>query len=201
MQTSAPTKGNLLSAKRSRALAKTGWELMDRKRNILIRELMGRVERAKSLQSEIEVRFAEAYAALHTAELTSGSGRELAESVPVDGSVRLRYKSVMGTELPTVTAEPRNAELLPYSLADSSASMDEAYRAFTALKPLIAELSETETAVYRLAVAIKKSQKRANALENVVIPGLDEDIRRIAEVLEEREREEFVRMKVIKARK
>ena len=79
--------------------------------------------------------------------------------------------------------------------------MDEAYRAFTALKPLIAELAETETAVYRLAVSIKKSQKRANALENVVIPGLDEDIRRISEVLEEREREEFVRMKVIKARK
>ncbi len=189
-----------MAAKRSRGLAKTGWELMDRKRNILIRELMGRVEQARQLQNEIDSRFAEAYAALRTAELCSGSGRELAAAVPVDESVKLRFKSVMGAEVPTVTAAEKNADLLPYSLADSSASMDEAYRAFTALKPLIAELAETETAVYRLAVSIKKSQKRANALENVVIPGLDEDIRRISEVLEEREREEFVRMKVIKAR-
>ena len=55
-----------------------------------------------------------------------------------------------------------------------------------------------ETSIYRLAQAIKKAQKRANALENIVIPGLDETIRFITDALEEKEREEFARLKVIK---
>lgn len=201
MQTSAPTKGNLIAAKRSRTLAETGWELMDRKRNILIRELMSRVDEARALQNEIGAAFAEAYDALHEAELSGRDCTPLAESIEPDDSVRLRFRSVMGVELPTVTAESKTADALPYDLAGSSAALDEAYRRFTAIKPLIARLSETETAVYRLAIAIRKAQKRANALKNVVIPNLDDDITRIADVLEEREREEFVRMKVIKAQK
>lgn len=199
MQTSAPTKGNLIAAKRSRTLAETGWELMDRKRNILIRELMSRVDEARELQSEIDDAFTAAYNALREAELTGGDCAPLAEAIEVDSSVRLRFRSVMGVEIPTVTADAKSADTLPYSLADSSATLDEAYRRFTAIKELVARLSETETAVYRLAVAIRKAQKRANALKNVVIPGLDRDIARIADVLEEHEREEFVRMKVIKA--
>lgn len=199
MQTSAPTKGNLIAAKRSRTLAETGWELMDRKRNILIRELMSRVDEARELQSEIDGAFTAAYDALREAELTGGDCAPLAEAIEVDTSVRLRFRSVMGVEIPTVTADAKRADTLPYSLADSSAALDEAYRRFTAIKELVARLSETETAVYRLAVAIRKAQKRANALKNVVIPGLDRDIARIADVLDEREREEFVRMKVIKA--
>jgi V/A-type H+-transporting ATPase subunit D len=79
--------------------------------------------------------------------------------------------------------------------------LDGAYRKFTRVKALLAELAETEITVYRLAFAIQKSQKRANALENIVIPGLDLDIQRIDQALAEKEREEFVRQKVIKARK
>ena len=61
-------------------------------------------------------------------------------------------------------------------------------------------LAEIENSIYRLAQAIKKAQKRANALKNIVIPGFDETIRVITEALEEKEREEFVRLKVIKRR-
>ena len=60
-----PTKGNLIAAKRSRTLARTGYELMDRKRNILIRELMGMIDTAKELQGQIDAVFTEAYTALH----------------------------------------------------------------------------------------------------------------------------------------
>ena len=59
-------------------------------------------------------------------------------------------------------------------------------------------MAEVETSIYRLAEAIKKSQKRANALKNIVIPGFDSTIRIITEALEEKEREEFVRLKVLK---
>lgn len=201
MPATAPTKGNLMAAKRSRVLAETGWELMDKKRNVLIRELMERVERAAALQARIDETFNAAYAALSVAEIVLPGCGAAAQSVPEDDSVRLLWRSVMGVEIPRVTSEAAPADVLPYSLAGSSSALDEAYRRFSAVKSLLDELAETEIAVYRLAYAIRKSQKRANALENIVIPGLDEDIARIEQSLAEKEREEFVRQKVVKARK
>ena len=201
MASTAPTKGNLMAAKRSRTLAETGWELMDQKRNILIRELVARVDRARALQEQIEREFQEAYAALALAEITAGGDcADAVAMVPEDDSVRLRWRSVMGVELPMVSDTATDPNALPYTLAGTSSALDEAYRQFADVKALLAELAETETAVYRLAFFIRKSQKRANALQNIVIPGLDQDIRRITEALAEKEREEFVRQKVIKAR-
>lgn len=200
MAISAPTKGNLMAAKRSRALAENGWELMDKKRNILIRELMSLLERVRSLQKEIDESFFAAYEALALAEL-DGECEKAATSVPEENSVRLRWRSVMGVELPTVTDDEPEMSLLPYALADSSSALDEAYRRFTRVRSLLSDMAEVESAVYRLAFAIQKSQKRANALQNIVIPGFDRDIARIGDALAEKEREEFVRQKVIKARK
>ena len=67
-----PTKGNLIAAKRSRTMARTGYELMDRKRNILIRELMGMIDTAKELQGQIDAVFTEAYTALQAANIRLG---------------------------------------------------------------------------------------------------------------------------------
>ena len=201
MAQTAPTKGNLMAAKRSRALAENGWELMDQKRNILIRELMGRIDRAAELQSLIGDTFRQAYDALAMAQIAGGDCSAAVEMLPEDESVRLLWRSVMGVEIPTVASDPMDREEIPYSLGASSSALDEAYRKFALVKELLAELAETENAVYRLAFAIEKSRKRANALENIVIPGLDGDIARITDALAEKEREEFVRRKVIKARK
>lgn len=201
MAQTAPTKGNLMAAKRSRALAENGWELMDQKRNILIRELMGRIDRAAELQELIGETFRDAYDALAIARIAGGDCSAAVESLPEDESVRLLWRSVMGVEIPTVASDPMDREEIPYALGLSSSALDEAYRKFALVKELLAELAETENAVYRLAFAIEKSRKRANALENIVIPGLDADIARIADALAEKEREEFVRRKVIKARK
>lgn len=201
MAQTAPTKGNLMAAKRSRALAENGWELMDQKRNILIRELMGRIDRAAELQELIGDTFRQAYDALAIARIAGGDCSAAVETLPEDESVRLLWRSVMGVEIPTVASDPMDREEIPYALGASSSALDEAYRKFALVKELLAELAETENAVYRLAFAIEKSRKRANALENIVIPGLDADIARIADALAEKEREEFVRRKVIKARK
>lgn len=201
MPAAIPTKGNLMAARRSRMLAENGWELMDKKRNILIRELMERIDRAEALQAQIDSTFDAAYAALALAEIVSGSCGDAAAAVPEDKSVRLRWRSVMGVELPSVAADASDTDTMPYALTASSSSLDEAYFRFSEVKALLAELAETEISVYRLAYAIKKSQKRANALANIVIPGLDGDIARIEQALAEKEREEFVRQKVVKARR
>ena len=201
MPQTAPTKSNLNAAKRSRTLAATGYELMDRKRNILIRELMTRIDDARELQKRIDETFAGAGAAMRMAEISTGGAASLAaESVPVDNGFTLRTKSVMGVELPSVRDKTPETNAPPYMLSFTSAELDDAYFKFREVKSLICELAETENSIYRLAYAIKKAQKRANALKNIVIPGLDGEIFRITDALEEKEREEFVRLKVVKSR-
>lgn len=202
MAQTAPTKGNLTAAKRSRELAESGYELMDKKRNILIRELMSMINEAGKLQSRIDSTFNEAYGAMRLAEISMGGSAESgARSVDLDDGIQLRYKSVMGVEIPTVVAEAFLPDGPPYGLAFTSSDLDDAYFKFAEVKSLVNELAQTENAIYRLAYAIKKAQKRANALQNIVIPGLDNDISRITEALEEKEREEFVRLKVVKEQK
>lgn len=201
MAQTAPTKGNLIAAKHSRVLAQNGYELMDKKRNILIRELMSLIDRAVELQERIDKTFSEAYDSLRLANISMGGCEEIARAIPEDTSVRVRYRSVMGTELPTVTSTPTDVNVLPYGFTGTTSELDDAYKKFSTVKTLILELSELENSIYRLAYSIGKAQKRANALNNIVIPGLEADITRIGDLLEEKDREEFVRLKVIKAQK
>lgn len=195
------TKGNLISTQRSLALAKTGYELMDKKRNILIREMMLLVDKATSIQSEIDKVFSEAYASLIEANLSSGVIQSIAEAVPVENGVRIRTKSVMGVEVPLVTLEEKREETVTYGLMETDAALDNAYSKFERVKELCVTLSEIENSVYRLAIAIKKTQRRANSLKNIVIPRQEATVKFIVNTLEEKEREEFSRMKIIKNRK
>ena len=195
-----PTKGNLLAMKRSRELAHTGFDLMDRKRNILVRELMALIEQAEDIQDRMKRTFSEAYEALENATISLGSCAALAEGVKVDTSLSLRYRSVMGVEIPILSADTSPKRELPYGFVGTTSDLDNAYTKFSRAKLLLRDLSETENAIFRLAYQIKKTQKRANALKNVVLPDLEETVKHITDSLEEKEREEFVRLKVIKAR-
>ena len=192
-----PTKGNLMAAKRSRALAQTGYELMDRKRNILVREMMSLLDDASAVQKEIDEVFHSAYAALARANMELGLCDRIAEGVKPDDSLDIRWRSVMGVELPHIPGQSPPPKPT-YGFAYTSAAFDRAYIEFDRVKALVRKLAEIETSIYRLAEAIKKSQKRAKALKNIVIPSFDTTIRAITEALEEKEREEFVRLKVIK---
>ena len=194
-----PTKGNLILAKNSLALAKQGYVLMDKKRNILIKELMELVDQAKDIQSQIDVTFRTAYSALQRANLDIGISyvQEISRTVPVEDSIQIKTRSVMGTEIPLVQAnESSNAPT--YAYYGTKASLDEAKAAFEKVKQLTIRLSAVENAAYRLAINIKKTQKRANALKNITIPKYEELTKSISNALEEKEREEFTRLKVIK---
>ncbi len=195
-----PTKGNLILAKNSLALASQGYELMDKKRNILIRELMNLIEEAKNIQSEIDTTFSEAYEALQSANIRMGiyKVQAIAASIPEDDSIAIKTRSIMGTEIPLVQYEPAGGPPLPYSFYDTSPALDRAYGCFEKVKQLCLKLSMVENSAYRLATSISKTQKRANALKNITIPHYQELSKTIAEALEEKEREEFTRLKVIK---
>lgn len=195
-----PTKGNLINTKKSLDLAKVGFELLDRKRNIIVREMMQLIDRAAVIQSQIDSCYAEAYQALQRANVAHGVCDDIAASVPVENGLELTVRSVMGVEIPMVKldAEPVS---LRYGFMSTSSLVDEAYIKFDRVKKLTAELAEVENSVYRLATAVNKTQKRANALKNIIIPRLTGTVKFITDSLEEKEREDFSRLKVIKAQK
>ena len=195
-----PTKGNLLNVKKSLLLAKLGYELLDKKRNVLIRELMMMVDAAKALRSSITDTYRDAYAALQRANITMGLISRVAESMPVDDSVNVTYRSVMGCELPKVSFEPSD-NAIRYGFEYTDGNVDLAYISFNRVKQMTAMLAEVDNSVFRLASSIKKTQTRANALKNIVIPRYEETVKFIENSLEEKEREEFSRQKVIKAQK
>ena len=172
MNTNAfPTKGNLMLAKNSLALAKQGYELMDKKRNILIRELMNLIEEAKTIQTQIDTTFTEAYQALQQANIEVGIHyvQQIAQAIPVENGVRIKTRSIMGTEIPLV--EHEEEKRVPYyGFYNSSESVDAAREGFLKVKELTLKLSMVENSAYRLAMNIRKTQKRANALKNITIP-------------------------------
>lgn len=197
-----PTKGNLILAKNSLALSKQGFELMDKKRNILIRELMELIGEAADIQKEIDITFTGAYQALQKANIQMGihEVEALSQKIPVEESIVIKRRSVMGTEIPKV--EYRKQELKPhYAFYGTKMALDEACQKFQKVKELTIRLAQVETSAYRLAHNIKKTQKRANALQNITIPRYEALAKSIQDSLEEKEREEFTRLKVIKKMK
>ncbi len=195
-----PTKGNLIKSKRSLQQARQGFELMDRKRNVLIREMVALSDKSKIVRENIEQTYVKAYAALQNANITVGSTLTLAQFVPEEQDLQISYRSVMGVELPNVELEKK--PFVPmYDIATTNSYLDKAFICFNETKYLTALLAEIENSIYRLAVAIKKTQKRANALKNIIIPQFESQVKFITNSLEEKEREEFSRQKVIKSAK
>ena len=194
-----PTKGNLILAKNSLALARQGYELMDKKRNILIKELMELIDKAKNIQAEIDTTFTDAYKALQRANMEMGeyTVEQICRTIPEDNSIVIKTRSIMGTEIPLVEYDEEEFEP-GYSFYGTTLSLDRTCAKFTRVKELTIRLSMVETSAYRLANSIKKTQKRANALQNITIPMYEDLTTTISNALEEKEREEFTRLKVIK---
>lgn len=194
----SPTKGNLMKIKKSLELSKVGYDLLDRKRNILIRETMGLIDSAADIRSRIAESYRVAYQALEEANMSMGIVDEFAAFVPVENGLTISSRSVMGVEIPTVSLDPVPTDNY-FGFRRTTAKLDEAYRRFNEVKQLTAELAQTENSVYRLATGIKKAQKRANALKNIIIPRFEEQVKTITSALDEKDREEFSRLKVIKS--
>jgi V/A-type H+-transporting ATPase subunit D len=201
MENLAPTKSALLSAKNSLEFSKKGFELLDKKRNVLIREMMSYVSRAYEIQEEINTVFSKAYKALQDANISSGitNVEDIAMTVGKSNDYDILFKSVMGVEVPKVIFVRKEIEPR-YGFYRTSAAIDEAMQEFNKVKYLTYELAEVENAIYRLAIEVKKTQKRTNALQNIQIPKYTYIVKTIEDSLDEREREDFFRLKMVKRR-
>jgi len=197
----APTKANLMKSKSMLSFSKKGYDLLDRKRNVLIREVMGLVSRAENIQSQIAEIFDEAYRSLQYTNIILGTNvvKELSNSVSKGEDYDVLLQSVMGVEIPKIKYEKKQIQP-SYGLFRTNATFDNALTKFDEVKYLIYELAEIETAVYKLAMEIKKTQKRANGLDKIQIPKYTEIVKDIENALEEKEREDFFRLKKVKSK-
>jgi len=197
-----PTKANLMKCEEILKFSQKGFELLDKKRNILIQEMMTLVKRAEVIQGKINIEFIGAYKSLEIANIMMGrnSVKEFSLAVEEENEYKILLTSVMGVEIPKIKYNKKDP-VASYSFFRTNSSFDNAVLKFNELKYMIYELSEVETSVYKLAMEIKKTKKRANALEKIRIPMYIDLIKEIKETLEEKEREDFFRLKVLKDRK
>jgi len=197
----APTKSNLLVLKRQLTFAEEGYDLLEQKRQILIFELMSRLNRAVDAERGAYEALRQAFAALRDAQLDSGSEGidKSALAVKMDHQVDISDQHLMGMKIPhmTVRTEPVSVQ---FGVGGTSASTDVAMSRFIELLPLLAELAELKKAVMRLAQELRKTQRRCNALSKIFMPDYRETINYIMGSLEERERESFVILKMIRDR-
>ncbi len=196
-----PTRSNLLRTKQELKFAREGYEILDQKRVVLAKELVQLANNAESLEKQLEDRLASAYRALELAMLMMG--REHVEwaalAVHKTVEVDVKHRGVMGISLPVIEASGAPPEMT-YSLGDTASSLDEASEAFREVLSLIPEMSRLITSVWRLAVELRKTQRRVTALEFIFIPNYVETITFIQNSLDEREREDTFRLKLLKVR-
>jgi len=201
-QNVAPTKSNLLREKERLALAEEGYELLERKREILMLELMKRIDETRVLEREMRKRAGRAYPVLRRMLLQGGRdcARELASGVKADFSARERRVQVTGISMPALEAVAPERRLQS-SFMNSSTDSDETLAEFSSLLELIAAMAGLRAIVWRLAKEVRKTQRRVNALEKMVIPESKAIKTFIEDSLEEREREAVFATKRLKARK
>lgn len=197
----APTRSNLIRIKKDLRFAREGYEILDRKREVLTTELVRVAKEADALQKEVWALLATAYGAMEKARLVMGSDHvewaALAANKTVE--VNLKLRGIMGVAIPMIEAsgEPQR---LPYSPGDTAAALDEASSAFREVLIKVPQLSMLTTTVWRLAGELRKTQRRVNALQHIFIPQYEETVLFIVSSLEEREREETFRLKLLKTR-
>lgn len=195
----SPTRSNLMALEDQLATARQGYDLLEEKRQILVLELMSRLGEAKRIEKDVHEKTRAAWEVLRRAVMTLGTvnlGR-LALAMRSKQELDILPNRFMGLDLPQI--EARHPEGEPaYSTPEHALLVDEVTRRFQELLRATDKLAEAENALLRLAREVKKTQRRVNALEKVFIPDYNDTVEFITGTLEERERDEFVIMKMVK---
>ncbi len=193
------TGANLLRISSALDFAQKGYSLLDRKRIVLMQEMMSLNEEAEQIQKDIVQAFKKSYQALSITSLTMNPDQieEVARSMPLEDKYEIGYRSVMGVEIPSFHTQESQMQT-NFSLFETTTAFDSVYIELIDLREQIYQLAEIETAIFKLAEEIKKTQKRANALDKIQIPRYKKAMRNMESTLEENEREEFIRLKKVK---
>ncbi len=197
-----PTRSELIEIKRKIKLSETGHKLLKMKRDGLIMEFFQILSKARDIRSVLTEEYREARHRLTIAEGVEGViAIKAAAFAPKDKPyVHIRPKNVMGVVVPQVESRSVKKKIVErgYGIIGSRSAIDDAVNAYEHLVEDIVVAAEIETTIRKLLVDIEKTKRRVNALEFKVIPELTEAAAFITFRLEEMERENTFRLKMIK---
>ncbi len=194
-----PTKIELIRIKRSLQVARSVHKILEDKRDVLLRRLDDLIEEATVAREGMWEPLSEAYRALFNAYLKVGSVNleSIAMTTPSQVDVTANVRTIVDVQVPTLQISEKKMELT-YGFADTSSSLDTATQMMRRILPNICRAAEAENAIFGLAKELEKTQRLINALEYIIIPGYKDSIKFISSTLEEREREDFVKLKHVK---
>lgn len=195
-----PTKSNLINLKKTIALSKQGQSLLEKKKYILMREKEKYIGKKEQIEEAFKEQYQKAFYMLQNANVDIGINKvsNIAYNIENDDKLDIKYKTIMGVEIPIVAFEQNEKPELTFGLLGTTITLDEAIVELQKLKKILIDLTEIEVIIKRLDEAILKVQKRSNSLKDIIIPDYEKQEKRIQETLDERDREEFTRMKMIK---
>lgn len=198
-----PTKNNLIKIKRTIQQSKEGQMLLEQKKMILQKELDKNKEEAKKLKLRGSKILEKAYHALKIANVEIGIEDMIAisDGIKIDCKIDVKYKTIMGVEVPSVVFPEEEKQRIPYGLYNTTFSVDEAILGFMEVKKYLLELAQIENRIFRLERNIEKVQRRSNALKEIIIPADEKVAKQIQEILDENEKEELIRLKKLKGKR
>ncbi len=194
-----PTKIELIRIRRSLRVARAVHKILEDKRDVLLKRLDEMIDAATLAREGVSQSLYDAYRALFEAYMKIGALRleAFALTSPSTISVDVNVRRMVDVDIPTLEVKTEKVGL-SYGFADSSVSLDKCTRMLRSLLPQLCKAAELENAIFRLAAELEKTQRLLNALEFIIIPQYQESIKFIQATLEEREREDFVRLKHVK---
>lgn len=194
-----PTRIELIRLKRSLRVAAKVHDILEDKREVLLRRLDEVIEQARKGREEIWTPLTEAYRALFDAYLKMGplTLESVALTTPVRIDATINIRTIVDVDVPTLQVTEKEVGVT-YGFADTNVSLDATTRHMRRLLPTIFKAAEAENAIFRLANELERTQRLINALEYVIIPQYRDSIKFISSTLEERAREDFVKLKHVK---
>ncbi|MCP8305191.1 MAG: V-type ATP synthase subunit D [archaeon] len=194
-----PTKLELIRIKRSLKVADVVHKILEDKREILLRRLDELIRETITARDAMGEPLSNAYRALFDAYLKLGPMEleSIALTTPVQLEADVDVKVVLDVEVPTLKIKEEKRRLT-YGFMDTSFNLDETTEMMKIALPYILRAAEIENSIFRLAAELEKTQRLMNALEYLIIPSYHENIKFISSSLDEREREDFTRLKHVK---
>ena len=198
--TISPTRSELLELRRRRSLASKGYLLLKKKQDVLIQEFFKIVKEYQNKRKELIDLLKETYKNLSLSISYTGIFvfRSLAYSTQQHFDISIEQKVIMGTEIPIIQLKNLGKEL--DHVYDNSPLVADSMRRFHTLFEKMIELANMEQVIRSKSEEIKRIRRRVNSLEQIQLPRFDAAIGHIQFVLDEQERDSFVRLKMIKRR-
>ena len=205
MEEVRPTRAELLDRKQQIALAQQGMDLLKQKRDALLIEFMGVMDETLRLSESLQKNVREAQFALAVAKAVDGTVAVRSAGLATSGAITIDMTGakIMGVSVPVVTkgmSPVKTSFTRGYAVTGVSSRVDEAADKFEKILDVIIEYADIETRLKRLGEEINKTNRRVNALEQVTVPALNDQVSYIRQTLDERAREDLFRLKKVKAK-